>query len=263
MKLACQEGMVPGKTLKEKFDNLEQWGYQGMELSGTGLAGRVKEITRAAARSTVKPCTICAGYGGCLLDPDKSLRDQAVAEIKDLLSVGADLGMVGLIVVPLFGRPRLPDLSPLADPQKLERQLFQKVLDELAEHAIKVKCAILLEPLNRYEARFLCRLEQAAVYARRVKSPYVRIMADFFHMSIEEADIARSIAKAAKWIAHVHLADSNRLLPGHGHTDFAPGFAALKAARFRGYMSLECGVPGDPMVALPKSAEYLRAAMGR
>ena len=262
MKLACQEGMTPGKTLREKFDNLERWGYEGMEFGGRGLAGRVKEISRTAARSAVKPCTICAGYGGCLLDPDPGQRAQAVAEIKDLLSVGADLGVVGLIVVPLFGRPRMPDLSPLADPYKLEHQVFQRVLDELAEHAGKVKCAVLLEPLNRYEAHFLKRLEQAVPYARRVNTPYVKIMADFFHMSIEEADIAKSIAKAGKWIAHVHLADSNRWLPGHGHTDFAPGFAALKAARFRNYMALECGIPGDPMVELPRCAEYLRAAMG-
>jgi sugar phosphate isomerase/epimerase len=263
MKIACQEGMTPGKTLKEKFDNLEKWGFEGMEFGGRGLVGRVKEISRAAARSRVKPCTICAGYGGCLLDPDKALRAQAVADIKDLLAAGADLGVVGLILVPLFGPPRVPDLSPLADPYKLEAQLFRKVLDELAEHAIKVKCAILLEPLNRYEAHFLKRLDDAVPYARRFNSPYVRIMADFFHMNIEEADIAKSIAKAGKFVAHVHLADSNRVLPGLGHTDFVPGFAALKKARFRNYMALECGVPGDPMAALPKCAEFLREAIAK
>ena len=262
MKLACQEGMTPGKTLKEKFDNLEKWGYQGMEFGGRGLAERAKEISRVAASSTVKPCTICAGYRGAPLDADKGQRDQAIADIKDLLRVGADLGMVGLIVVPLFGPPRVPDLSPLADPYKLEHQLFQRVLDELAEHAAQVKCAILLEPLNRYEAHFLRRLEQAVAYARRINSRYVRIMADFFHMSIEEADLAKSIAKAGKWISHVHLADSNRQLPGHGHTDFAAGFAALKKAGFKNYMALECGIPGDPEVLLPKCAEFLRAALG-
>ena len=64
-------------------------------------------------------------------------------------------------------------------------------------------------------------------------------MADFFHMSIEERDIAASIADAGDWIAHVHLADSTRELPGYGHTDFESGFAALKETGFDKFMSLE------------------------
>ncbi|MEM2936505.1 MAG: sugar phosphate isomerase/epimerase, partial [Candidatus Bathyarchaeia archaeon] len=87
---------------------------------------------------------------------------------------------------------------------------------------------------------------------------HVKIMADFFHMSIEEADIPASIKKAADYIVHVHLADSNRLLPGHGHTDFKRGFAALKKIGYRNFMALECGIPGDPEIELPKCVKYLK-----
>ncbi len=80
-------------------------------------------------------------------------------------------------------------------------------------------------------------------------------------MSIEEADIPKSIREAGNWIAHVHLADSTRLLPGYGHTDFKSGFAALKEVGFANYMALECGIPGDPAVELPKCAQYLRQFM--
>ena len=41
-------------------------------------------------------------------------------------------------------------------------------------------------------------------------------------MSIEEADLAEAIRAGGKHIANVHLADSNRILPGYGHTDFGP-----------------------------------------
>jgi sugar phosphate isomerase/epimerase len=260
VKLACQANMTPGETLEEKFANLEKWGYEGIEFGGAPLLDTdlAKDIQRVASKSSVKPATICAGFRGCLLDADKSERQTAMKEARELLSVGADLGVVGLIAVPVFGRPRLPDLTPYASERELEQHLLMMLLNELGEHAAKVKCTILVEPLNRYETHFLNRLEQAVEIVERVNNPYVRIMADFFHMSIEEVDIAASIRQAGAWIQHVHLADSTRLLPGYGHTDFASGFKALKAVGFDKYMAMECGIPGDPAVELPKSARYLR-----
>jgi sugar phosphate isomerase/epimerase len=261
VKLACQEGMVPGKTLQEKFRNLERWGYEGMEFWGSALrtdSEKVKEIKRLAGNSKVKACTICAGYRGCLLDGQKSEREQALGDIRELLGIGRELGVVGLIMVPVFGPPRVPDLSPYASHRDLEGKLLVALLSEMGDHAAKTKCTILVEPLNRYETHFLNRLEQAVAIVKKVKNPYVKIMADFFHMSIEEADVAKSIKRAGDWIQHIHLADSNRVLPGMGHTDFAAPFQALKDIGYDKYMAMECGVPGDASVELPKSAAYLR-----
>jgi sugar phosphate isomerase/epimerase len=258
MKLACQEGMVPGKTLEEKLDNLARWGYEGLEVLGHQLRDRVKEIRKATSKGSVKVSTICTGYSGCLLGAEKSERELAVSEVKELLSIGAELGAVGLIVVPVFGVSRLPDLSPFAGAVELERRLLLRLLEEIAPHAEQVKCMVLLEPLNRYETHFMNTLKQGVDLARRVNNPYVKIMADFFHMSIEERDIASSLRAAGDWVQHIHLADSTRQLPGHGHTDFAAPFAQLKRMGYKNYMALECGVPGDPAVEFPKSARYLR-----
>ncbi len=260
MKLACQEGKVPGATLQEQADNLARLGYEGMELWGSGLREKIPEVKRALG-GPVRLSTICAGYRGCPLEADKKERDMALADAKELLSLGADLGGAGLIYVPIFGGPRISDLSPLADAVSLEKDLLCKLLDDLGKHAEKVGNTLLLEPLNRYETHLLNRLEQAVEICRKVANPRVKIMADFFHMSIEEADIAASIRAAGKWIAHVHLADSNRWLPGQGHTDFASGLKALKAIGFTGYMALECRVVGEPLAELKKSADYLRQWM--
>jgi len=253
--------MVPGATLDEKLANLGSWGYEGIEFSGGGLREQVEAINKAVSKSSVKVSTICAGFRGCPLDASKAERDLAVGDIKDLLRVAADIGAVGLIFVPIFGPPRIPDLSPLASPVELERQLLLKLFDEMGEAASKAGSLLLVEPLNRYETHLLNRLEQAVEVCKKVGNPSVRIMADFFHMSIEERDIPAAIRQAGQWINHVHLADSTRLLPGHGHTDFKSGFAALKDIGFNEYMALECGIPGPPELELPKSAEYMRAQM--
>lgn len=258
MKLAAQEGMVPGRTLAEKLDNLEKYGYEGIEFGGGGLEGRQDEIINATSQSKVKPSTICAGFRGCPLDADKSQRDLAMSDMKELLKVAANIGAVGLIMVPIFGRPRIPDLSPYKTARQLEMELLVTLLKELGDYAKEVGSVVLVEPLNRYETHLLNRLEQGVDVCKQVNSPNVKIMADFFHMSIEERDIPKSIEEAGEYIYHVHLADSTRLLPGYGHTDFQAGFAALKKIGYDKYMALECGVPGDGEVELPKSAAYMK-----
>lgn len=262
MKLACQEGLAVGKTLGEKLDHLAEAGYEGIEFWGAELWERVDEIKTATANHPVKPASICAGFRGCPLDATKKERDLASADMHRLLETAGELGMVGLIMVPIFGSPRIPDLSPLAPAVQLEKDLMVKLCEEWAATAEKANTYLLIEPLNRYETHLLKTLQDGVEICERVGHPNIKIMADFFHMSIEEQSIPDSIRKAGKHIAHVHLADSTRLLPGYGHTDFKSGFAALKEIGFDKYMALECGNPdSDKQAGLKKSADYIKAQM--
>ena len=262
MKLACQEGLAVGRELSEKLDNLAAAGYDGIEFWGANLWERVDAIQKAAANHSVKPATICAGFRGCPLDADKKERETASADIVKLLETAGELGMVGLIAVPIFGSPRLPDLSPYADAAQLEKELLYKLCEMWGEAAAKANTLLLLEPLNRYETHLIRTLQQGVDVCEKVGSPHIKIMADFFHMSIEERDIPGAIRQAGSHIAHVHLADSTRELPGYGHTDFRSGFTALREIGYSGYMALECGNPApDRQAGLKKAAEYIRAQM--
>ena len=258
MKLSSQEKMVPGAELGEKLDNLAAYGYEGIEFGGNSLGERQDEIVKATENHPVKASTICAGYPGCLLDSDPEQRELAIAGIRSLLKVGAAIGAVGLIMVPVFGAPRISDLSPYKTTTELETELLVEILKDLGGYAEEVGSIVLLEPLNRYETHFIRSLNDGVEICKRVGSPNVAIMADFFHMSLEERNIPESIEAAGEYIRHVHLADSTRELPGYGHTDFAAGFAALKRIGYRGYMALECRVPGPGEVELPRSAAYMK-----
>lgn len=262
MKIACQEGMAVGASLPEKLDKLAEAGYDGIELNGSGLSDRVDQVSRALAGHQVKPSSICGGVRAALLDPDLTERKKAVEDIKSLLQVAGTLGATGVIVVPIFGPPRIPDLSPYRSAVELEKDLLCRLCEELGEAAEASGSLVLLEPLNRYETHLLRSLSDAVDVCRRIGSPGIRIMADFFHMSIEEADLPASIRSAGSHIAHVHLADSTRQLPGLGHTDFRSGFAALREAGFDGYMALECGNPSeDRQAGLTQCARFLREQM--
>lgn len=261
MKLAAQDGLLPGRTLAQKMDNAAKYGFDGIELGGRWLLERADEVMRATENHPIKVAAICSGFRGCLLDSVKAERDKAVEDMERLLQLGGQVGATGLIFVPLFGGPKLTDLSPYKSPIELEHELLAELLNRLADTAEKSKCLLLLEPLNRYETHLLNRLEQATAVVKRVKRKGLVIMADLFHMSIEEDDLPAAIRGAGKLIRHVHLADSQRRQPGTGHTDFRAAFRALNASGFKDYMSLECGVRGPAATALPACVRFLKKQM--
>ena len=256
MKLSIREGMIPRDTLGDKLAWLQTVGLDAVELHAGTMALPAAEIQEAFAAS---PITVSAIEGiPRLLGADPAERDAARQTIRERLALAGALGAVGVLVVPQFGRiAALPDLSPLATGAKLERDLLLAQLRELAPAAKAAGVSLFLEPLNRYEAYIVNRLEQGAAIAQEV-GPEVGVMADFFHMNVEEADIPASIRANAAHVVYVHVADSNRLQPGRGHLDFRPGFRALKEIGYDGPLAIECRVDGPFDDAIREAASFIR-----
>jgi sugar phosphate isomerase/epimerase len=258
MKITIREGMVPGTSLPEQLAWLESMGIDGIELHGASLELPREELRAVMHGSPIQASAI-EGIPR-LLDADVNIRDDAFRRTRERISLAAELDALGVLIVPQFGRvPALPDLSPWKTGADLERELLLSQLGELAPGARHAGVVLFTEPLNRYEAYMVNRVEQGAEIARAAGEP-VATMADFFHMNIEEADIARSIRESALHIAYVHVADSNRAQPGKGHTDFRPGFAALKATGYDGWLGLECSriIGDDYDTAIRETVDFLR-----
>jgi len=255
MKLAFREELTPGASLRAQLAWLEQLGIDGIELSGASLDLPSDELRRIFADSPVEVANVAASID--LLHPDPRLRDQAIELTRRRLHLAGLLeAKAGVLVVPQFGQPRLPDLSPLKTAIELEAELLVLQLQGLVPAAREAGVPIFLEPLNRYEAHLVNRLEQGVAFAEQV-GPEIGVMADFFHMNIEEVDIAESIRRAGRHVVYVHVADSNRLQPGRGHLDFRPGFASLKEIGYDGYIGIECRVAGDLASGLAESSLLL------
>jgi sugar phosphate isomerase/epimerase len=104
----------------------------------------------------------------------------------------------------------------------------------------KYDVPLIYEPLNRYETNFCNTLASGVRLIESIGAPNVVLLADLFHMNIEEQDLAAAIRSAGKHVGHVHFADSNRQPAGGGHTDFKPVAAALREIGYAGYVSAEC-----------------------
>ena len=102
------------------------------------------------------------------------------------------------------------------------------------------------------------RLDQAVDLVDAVGLPSVRVLADTYHMNIEEDEPAAALARAAPRLAHVQVSDSNRFQPGAGHIDWPALLRTLDAAGYDGYLALECRLRGEPAEAVAGVPGFLR-----
>jgi sugar phosphate isomerase/epimerase len=255
--------LIPGGSFAEKLDRLARYGFEGVELNGGALMTEEGLAERRAAlkSSPVKASSICGGFAAELVHPDPGRRRKCVDAIKQLVTIAAELGATGPIAVPIFNHnDRLPDLSPWKSRHQLEIELLTEVLREIATHAQSAGAVMLLEPLNRYESNALRDVAEAAQVARSVGKG-IQVIPDFFHMNIEEGNVAKTLAENADVIGHIHLADNTRKEPGTGSIDFRSGFKALQNAGYKGYLALECGLSGPADEVLPRSVQYLQSCL--
>jgi sugar phosphate isomerase/epimerase len=262
VQFAFQEGLIPAGDEESFFTRLRDWGFDAVEVWGENLDARLERVKTAARNAGLPVCGICPGgrgIRGSLLHESESSRALARKDISTLLHCAAELGGAGLNVVPEFGAEKFMALHPDHSDLTKRKKIFIEELAPLAAEAEKLGVQILLEPLNRYEAFFLLTVDQAAGLCRESGSPAVRILADLFHMNIEDADIPATLSRNIRLIPYLHLADSNRLLPGHGHTDFRAAFDALNRSGFSGALCMECGIPGDPDKTVPAALRHVRA----
>lgn len=269
MKFGIQTSRLPGADLTEQFANAAKFGFDAVEVSigpNFDLAERFDDVKRAMDATGVPVCAICSHSIHDPLVPDLAAREKRFAGLAEVLQLTDDLGAAGVISVPVR-RPHT--YAELGDP---DRELMEMATDAFRNWVAGLpsgNSAVFLEPLNRYEATFLRRVEQAVELAARVDHPRVQALGDLFHMNIEESDKSAPILGAAGRLGHVHIADNNRLQPGAGYLDFATPFAALKKIGYEGYVSIECSALGGPLAKqgpeamLTESARFLRDTWDR
>jgi sugar phosphate isomerase/epimerase len=173
-----------------------------------------------------------------------ALRRNAGDYLRTSLEQAHQLGANAVIVVATYR----PDGDPAEREAELERAA--ETIAGAAATAVPDGPKIALEALNRYETHLIRTLDHAEDLRRRIDLPNVELMADVFHMDIEEDSVPDAIRAHAKHIIHVHLADNQRREPGSGHLDFDGVFGALADTGYAGALAMEF---------LPATADALRA----
>jgi sugar phosphate isomerase/epimerase len=251
MRLAVQENLVSG--LDEALDA----GFDGLELRDADPA---RDVTAMRGRAW----TCCPELDGWLGDFDPAARRRAVDRLRRQLEGVAALGGSGVITPAAWGMfaRRLPPFDEPPRTPEEDREVLVAGLAELGAHAAELGVALLLEPLNRYEDHMVNTVAQAAELVRAAGSPGLRILADTYHMNIEEDDPCAALRTAGDLLGAVHLSDSNRHQPGTGHVPFAAIVATLRETGFDGVLSVECRLRGEPADAVRECGRFLRDLVG-
>lgn len=191
-----------------------------------------------------------------LTHADAAIRAQAREFVRGIIDAAAALGAPA-IIGSLQGRAE----NGVTRDQALA--WLAEALRDLGNHAAQRGATLLCEPLNRYETNLLNRVPETAGWLKAVGASNVRILADLFHMNIEEVDSAAALREAREWIGHVHLADSNRRAVGFGQTRMDPIVVALREIGYQGYLSAEIVPLPDSGAAARQTITAFRQLLGR
>ena len=263
MKLCCSSPMVPGVSLTEKAEHLGAWGYAAISvfqpLESWSQAVH-DELLALEGRTGVRPVefVLLDDVYGQAMAADDGLRGRCRDMYRSAAAVCAEIGAVTEIEYQYGPQDPMPLFEPYQQPAPEQRDRFVAFYRELLTVVEGSAGRVLLEPLNRYESRYLNLVADNLAVIEEVDHPNAGLLPDTFHMSIEEADVAQALLGAGRRIEHVHLGDSNRLLPGRGLLRWEEIFGALRQVGYDGYVNLECSTSGDPAVTLPATATHLR-----
>lgn len=265
MKLATQDKPFFPEDIQDKLNYLKEMGFDAFEIDGAMLTNKFDEVVEAVNKTGVPISSVCGGYKGWIGDFDAEKRAMAISDIINILQYASKIGAKGIVVPAAWGMFSLR-LPPMVPPRSAEedRVVLLDSLYLLNQAAEATGTFVFLEPLNRYEDHMINTLEVGKSLIEEGKFSNVSLTADFFHMNIEEQNIADSIINYKEHIRHIHLADSHRYQPGDGHMDFVSGFDALKSIGYDGYMAFECRVQGDnPADEYKKSVRFIKSCIER
>jgi sugar phosphate isomerase/epimerase len=187
-------------------------------------------------------------HGFTLTDPDKAIREKAIDFIADMISFGAVFNAPTII-----GSMQGNIVAGVSRDQAM--QWMAEGLSHLGNRADSFGVKLIYEPLNRYETNLLNTLSDSVEFLNTYQIQQVGLLADLFHMNIEEANMAESIRACGDSILHVHFADSNRRPVGNGHSNFSEVAKALKEINYDGYVSAEAFAWPNPHAAAEQTIQ--------
>lgn len=254
MQYSISNWIYATEDLEKNLQRLAKYKYDAVELEGEPDKEKYepKKVKKMLQHYGLEVSSIAGMYlwkeeiKRDLASSDKKIREQTIAYLIKCIDYAKFISAKLVIVVPAAVSKLAPSLS-----KKEDWKNSVKAVQEVAKYAEKKDILLAIEPINRYETYLVNSVQDALGYAREVNSSHVKVMADTFHMNIEERDIPEAIRIAGDNLINVHIADSNRCSVGRGHINFKALIKALKEINYQYALTLEPLPPVyDPYLAL-------------
>ncbi|HAJ5469194.1 TPA: glycoside hydrolase family 65 protein [Escherichia coli] len=192
MKIGTQNQAFFPENILEKFRYIKEMGFDGFEIDGKLLVNNLEEVKAAIKETGLPVTTACGGYDGWIGDFIEERRLNGLKQIERILEALAEVGGKGIVVPAAWGMFtfRLP---PMTSPRSLDgdRKMVSDSLRVLEQVAARTGTVVYLEPLNRYQDHMINTLADARRYIVENDLKHVQIIGDFYHMNIEEDNLAQ------------------------------------------------------------------------
>jgi hydroxypyruvate isomerase len=260
-KLSIMASTFGGNLKPEVVEKIADMGYQGIELNGEYAMWSEDEIRQfnqlKRTRGVTCDCIVDRpGQGGTGIvgaaDP-KAVGDAFPKKMAELIADAKKVESTGIIV--------RAGARSLAFSRETQHDVCIDNLKRAADMVANDNITLLLENGDREEnaTGYLTSAGEGIDIVRRVGSPKVKMLYDFFHAQIEEGGLIKKLDKAnIDLIGTVHVADNpGRHEPGTGEINYPNIVKALVQNGFRGWMAMEYRPLKDPLQSLRESREMV------
>ena len=196
----------------------------------------VPRVKRLLEQSTLD-CSICS-----VLPPEAHLGSESAAArkagvqfIRQVVAKAAELGS-DMVAGPLYS----PVGFTTGKPRKAaEWKRAVRSYKEIAKVAEDQGVTVAVEPLNRFETYFLNTASDAKRFVQEIGSPRIGILFDTFHANIEEKSVTEAILACDPHLAHFHVSENDRGIPGTGQVDWKGVRSSLRKISYAGRLVVE------------------------
>lgn len=254
---------VPSYPLEEVVPRLAAIGYDGIELGAasphaypdyTG-AQRRREIRQLFERNQIALVSMLPAPGGGpgfnVASPLPEERAGAIGQYKKVVELCADLG--GKIVLYVAG------WQVFGTTRQQAWGWSRAALEEIARFAETHNVTICIEPTSA-DSNLIDSADDALTLQAETGASNVKLMFDTYHTIYRNEVATDYVHRFGKDLAHIHLADSNRLPPGEGVGAFPMLIDTLKKTGFDGYLTMEIGFNRrdvDPDAIAKRAYDYI------
>lgn len=247
--------VLPKLPFEQRLEKVAEAGYHSVELVQEYEKWSQEDFRKANAKKKALGLnfdTIAAVKKG-VADPGQ--REAFLAEIQRLMPIADQLECSAIIV--LSGNT-VPGLS-----HGQQHQCCVESLKKAGELAAKQNMTLLFENIDPEEnpKYFLTSVAEGFEIVRKVDSPHVRFLYDFYHEQISEGNLIEKLMKNVDLVSVVHVADvPGRFAPGSGEINYANIFRKLVELNYTGYVAMEFKEQKDIVSELKTARELAERA---
>jgi D-psicose/D-tagatose/L-ribulose 3-epimerase len=211
-----EPSLIDGKVVRRALDD------HGLSCVGCGAFGPTRDLTHA----------------------DPKVHAVSFDYINRSLDLCVQLG-TDVFAGPMYSAVGKRRLLPPPE-RKIEWDRAVTNLRKACDMAAQRRVRLAIEPLNRFETDLVNTAADVARMVDEIGHPAAGVMADSYHMNLEERDNETALRTIGHRLVHVQVSDNYRGCPGKGQVrwdTFKRGILAAQAAGYKGGIAIESFTP--------------------